>query len=836
MKRLCKVLLVILVVCIEQVKSSNAQSAPTGNNVLCLYRANFYISKQICDYYSQKRPGAHELGLNIPDSAYENNSFTNVNTYEDMSDANFVIYISQPLLNYVSAHQELNIIYIAASKDIPLRVTNVYSSAVSGNQFLSFGGIKYDTTADDIIQAVASVEQSCISQDSPFSPNKCKAMSSGLVRRFAVSYVTGFNLNDVKTMLDKAQKAPPDLTKDKWLIDLDSASALSGQILNGREPQLTRTGLQSVGIDDNNIIIDTSNTAPLVLPYEIVAYIGLGSHHISYGPDWISGRGPNWVSGGPASVNIPVSNRAIINVYESFFGVTATDGAFGQINQGRISQALEPDAFGGSNYSRSFSGGVGTVWEPKLSGTVKTSVLLPAYARGRTFAESFMLASFNSPLGMAVGDPLMRLYDQSLTLSPVNRAPIISSDMPSRLSALLPPPESGLKAILGLTGSFTDDGLPSGSYLEGSYSKVSGPGNVSFEYTSGVNKCRNMIGNICAVSASASFDSAGTYVIRFSVSDSDLVSRKDITVTIGQVVDSQNPRSKISGMNANNIDKIVSPNSLPISVMLDNVFYDPYKTFGSKPSFVWRKTAGPNSPVHFSSRSVMSPTVTFDEAGLYTLRLDVTDSDQSFSGSKDTLVLINKPSQPIMPVIQPQAPAPVTREQPVLQPQPNQNITITPLTGPQYIAPPVMVARPILLSVIAPTSGQSIVGRAGSSFAVRWSTQNWDDSLVDIDLVNPTSHALINRMGSNQPNNGSFTVNINSDSTVSASYQAHVYSDSNPGVGGYSGIFTLNPAPTITPSASSSTSLFWQPSRTDFSASIWDAVIQYLGHIFSEIK
>lgn len=70
---------------------------------------------------------------------------------------------------------------------------------------------------------------------------------------------------------------------------------------------------------------------------------------------------------------------------------------------------------------------------------------------------------------------------------------------------------------VSLSGTASDDGLPS-STLTSTWTKVSGPGNVAF-------------GNAAQLSTSATFSSAGTYVLRLTVSDGELSSTDEVTIT-----------------------------------------------------------------------------------------------------------------------------------------------------------------------------------------------------------------------------------------------------------------------------------------------------------------
>ena len=75
-----------------------------------------------------------------------------------------------------------------------------------------------------------------------------------------------------------------------------------------------------------------------------------------------------------------------------------------------------------------------------------------------------------------------------------------------------------LPASASLTGSVSDDGLPSGTVTT-SWTKLSGPGTVTF-------------GNGALASTTASFSAAGTYVLRLTANDGELVSSDDVTIIV----------------------------------------------------------------------------------------------------------------------------------------------------------------------------------------------------------------------------------------------------------------------------------------------------------------
>ncbi len=102
------------------------------------------------------------------------------------------------------------------------------------------------------------------------------------------------------------------------------------------------------------------------------------------------------------------------------------------------------------------------------------------------------------------------------------------------------------------------------------------------------------------------------------------------------------------------------------------------------------------------------------------------------------------------------------------------------------------------ITVTSPTAGQTFVGNAGTSINVMWTTQNWDaNTQVNIDLINTATNA-ITRVGSYQPNDGLFKLDIHADQTTTKTYRVRVSAAKEgalePGEEDTSGIFTISAA------------------------------------------
>jgi len=94
----------------------------------------------------------------------------------------------------------------------------------------------------------------------------------------------------------------------------------------------------------------------------------------------------------------------------------------------------------------------------------------------------------------------------------VNQAPIVNAGTDAELE---------LDEVLNLAAQVEDDGLPNDT-LDGQWSKVSGPGTVTF-------------GELSAKSTTATFNSAGVFVLRFTSSDGALSDNDSVRVTVNAV-------------------------------------------------------------------------------------------------------------------------------------------------------------------------------------------------------------------------------------------------------------------------------------------------------------
>jgi len=168
-----------------------------------------------------------------------------------------------------------------------------------------------------------------------------------------------------------------------------------------------------------------------------------------------------------------------------------------------------------------------------------------------------------------------------------------------------------------LSGSATDDGLPSGSTLTFSWSKVSGPGTVVFV-------------NANSLNASATFTVAGTYTLRLTASDSLLSGTDDVIVIVATP-------ANLAPVVSAGPDQIIT---YPSAAMMAGTATDDGLPTGSTLTRSWTKVSGPGT-VTFINGTLLNATATFSAAGSYTLRLTV--SDGTLATSDDVIITVVAP-------------------------------------------------------------------------------------------------------------------------------------------------------------------------------------------------
>src|SRR5205807_554738 len=132
-----------------------------------------------------------------------------------------------------------------------------------------------------------------------------------------------------------------------------------------------------------------------------------------------------------------------------------------------------------------------------------------------------------------------------------------------------------LPASASLNGTASDDGLPAGSTLTTTWSKVSGPGTVTF-------------GNVNALKIGRASCRERTYVLRLAASDSELTSTANsINSDSTSAASTTDPATVNAGPN--------QTITLPASASLNGTASDDGLPAGSTLTTTWSKVSGPGT-------------------------------------------------------------------------------------------------------------------------------------------------------------------------------------------------------------------------------------------------
>lgn len=219
-------------------------------------------------------------------------------------------------------------------------------------------------------------------------------------------------------------------------------------------------------------------------------------------------------------------------------------------------------------------------------------------------------ASFSQPgtymLKLTASDSRLSASDEvSINVLPSNEAPVVNAGADQQLA---------WPGAVGLQGVVSDDGLPVGSTLTNGWSKVSGPGTVTFA-------------NAGVAATTATFSAPGTYVLRLSAADSEFTRSDDVTISLSQ-------SNQAPVVNAGPDQAL----TLPACANLSGTATDDGLPSGSILSFKWRKLSGPGT-VAFGDTTLPATSACFSGGGVYVLRL--TASDSGLAGSDDMTFVVN---------------------------------------------------------------------------------------------------------------------------------------------------------------------------------------------------
>jgi RHS repeat-associated protein len=224
-------------------------------------------------------------------------------------------------------------------------------------------------------------------------------------------------------------------------------------------------------------------------------------------------------------------------------------------------------------------------------------------------------ASFSAPgvytLRLTASDTQFTVTDDVVVTVLKNVAPTVEAGLDRTITLPID--------TVALDGTATDDGLPSGSSLAVTWTKVSGPGAVAF-------------GDAQSADTPATFSLDGEYVLQLTASDGALSSSDTIAITVI-------PRNEPPVVDAGQGQTV----RLPSVAELRGTMTDDGLPRGSSVTVTWSVAVGPG-PVTFADLHAAVTTASFIAPGVYTLRL--TASDTELTVSDDVVITVLKNDAP----------------------------------------------------------------------------------------------------------------------------------------------------------------------------------------------
>ena len=243
---------------------------------------------------------------------------------------------------------------------------------------------------------------------------------------------------------------------------------------------------------------------------------------------------------------------------------------------------------------------VTSLWTKSIGPGVVTFANAASPATTATFdtAGTYVLRLTATDTSLTAFSEVTITVNPAVVTPPTNLAPIVNAGTATTIT---------LPAGASLSGSVSDDGLPTGATVTSVWTKSNGPGVVTF-------------GNAASPATTATFDTAGTYVLRLTATDTSLTAFSEVTITVNPAVVTP-PTNLAPIVNAGTAATI----TLPAGASLSGSVSDDGLPTGATVTSVWTKSNGPGV-VTFASASSPETTATFDQAGTYVLRLTANDT------------------------------------------------------------------------------------------------------------------------------------------------------------------------------------------------------------------
>jgi len=379
------------------------------SNVLVLFSEDHGQAgsgNQIAEYYQQIYPGIHIAGINGIDRVVQDDSG------EIISADDYLDVIRPQVLEAIESIPD-SIEVIVTTKGLPLKIyAGAQSSTSSSANWRPWSSLESELTRIDSIDSVDLMGDQFIFTgfpefDSTLGSNPYYNQSEPFVRSGSdpfnedirlVSRLDGYDVDDVKSLIDKSQNAYVMPNGHYFVVDDDPTAGVDqfvDDVVSGPGPGL----VNHLSAVNQPFIYDNTDDALLTAPGPVLGYVSHGTN------DGDGGLAQGYIED---QLQLNLADGAVFLTHESY-NATSFDESYEQ-NQGLVADWLK---IGGT-------AGLGHVQEP-FNGSDNVAnedlfyqMMLPPEGAlpgesGLTFVEAAWSATRQlSYVNTVIGDPLMR--------------------------------------------------------------------------------------------------------------------------------------------------------------------------------------------------------------------------------------------------------------------------------------------------------------------------------------------------------------------------------------------------------------------------------------------
>jgi uncharacterized protein (TIGR03790 family) len=349
--------------------SAASLAAQTGENVLLVVNQNDAASREIADYYRERR--------SVPP---KNVCPVATASDEEIQWAVYQQQIEKPVADCLRKNGLAEkVLYIVTTLGVPLKIDgngttqNTERASVDSELTLLYGKMKGQR-----FERAGMV-------GNPYYMKREELFGHPRFPIYLVTRLAGWDVADVKALIDRSLSAR---NRGKFVLDL----ALKKE---GGDEWLKTAAIL---LPAERTIIDESKKV-LYLQPDVIGYASWGSNDPNRK---LRVLGFRWLPGAIASEFVSTNGRTFKRPPDNWAYTDWSDRT--HFWEG------SPQGFTADLIHEGVTGASGNVYEPFLMGCVRPDYLLPAYYQGHNLAESYYVATpFLSWQGIVVGDPLCSL-------------------------------------------------------------------------------------------------------------------------------------------------------------------------------------------------------------------------------------------------------------------------------------------------------------------------------------------------------------------------------------------------------------------------------------------